>query len=131
MKRSLSLLLLLVMLMSLTACGKSAPSAPTEAPAQTDAPAEAPKASPAVADASQMTTVEEVVEEGMVPVSAENPFTVFFPGARLRNRRCRNQKKTLFWGIAGANAYAGSGSVNSRSKASRARRSSHSGGSRN
>lgn len=72
MKRILSLLLLLVMLLSLAACGKSAPSAPTEAPAQTDAPAEAPKASPAVADASQMTTVEEVVEEGMVPVSAEN-----------------------------------------------------------
>ena len=71
MKRSLSLLLLLVLLLSLPACGKTAPAqtaAPTEAPVE--AAASAP--SPAVADASQMTTVEEVVEEGMVPISAEN-----------------------------------------------------------
>lgn len=71
MKRSLSLLLLLVLLLSLPACGKTAPAqtaAPTEAPVEAAAPAP----SPAVADASQMTAVEEVVEEGMVPISAEN-----------------------------------------------------------
>ena len=75
MKRSITLLLVLAALLSFAACGKSAPAptaAPNEAPAQTEAPAETPKASPAVADASQMTAVEEVVEEGMVPISAEN-----------------------------------------------------------
>ncbi|MBQ9661658.1 MAG: ABC transporter substrate-binding protein [Oscillospiraceae bacterium] len=36
------------------------------------ADAESAPASPAVADSSQMTTVEEVVEKGMVPVSGEN-----------------------------------------------------------
>ena len=52
-----SLLLIAVMLFAL--CG--------EAVAET-----APAASPAVADASQMTTVEDVVEEGMVPITGEN-----------------------------------------------------------
>ena len=52
-----SLLLITVMLFAL--CG--------EAVAET-----APAASPAVADASQMTTVEDVVEEGMVPITGEN-----------------------------------------------------------
>ena len=71
MKRILSLLLILAALLSFAACGKTEPAAtaaPTEVPAETAAPAP----SPAVADASQMTTVEEVVEEGMVPVTAES-----------------------------------------------------------
>ena len=73
MKRVLSLLLCLLMLAGLCACAQSAPAAPpeTEAPAPSPAP-EPPSPSPAVADASQMTTVEEVVEEGMTPVYADS-----------------------------------------------------------
>ena len=52
-----SLLLIAVMLFAL--CG--------EAVAEAE-----PAASPAVADASQMTTVEDVLEEGMVPITGEN-----------------------------------------------------------
>ena len=44
-------------------------------PAETEAPAP----SPAVADASQMTTVEEVVEEGMTPVGPENLLDGEYP----------------------------------------------------
>ena len=69
MKRTLSLLLALLMLTGLAACGGGAP-AVSEAPA----PAAEPEPTPAgaVADASQMTTVDEVVEEGMVPVYADS-----------------------------------------------------------
>ena len=100
MKKTLSLLLAAVLLLALlAACGSAgapasgsnlspapaatkapaqseAPAAteapaPTEEPAPTEAPAES--AAPAgVASAEQMTTVEEVVEEGMVPVYAES-----------------------------------------------------------
>ena len=68
MKRP-ALLLLCLLMLSLAACAQAAP-AQTPPPAETAAPAaaETPKPSPAVADASQMTTVEEVVEEGMTPV---------------------------------------------------------------
>ena len=75
MRRGLSLLLCALVVLSLTACTQTAPAqtpvpAETAAPAETPAPAETaePKPSPAVADASQMTTVEEVVEERMTPV---------------------------------------------------------------
>ena len=80
MKRILSFLLCLLMLAALCACAQSAPAAPpeTEAPAPSPAPetsaplSETPSPSPAVADASQMTTVEEVVEPGMTPVYADS-----------------------------------------------------------
>ena len=80
MKRSISLLLSLLMLLSLAACGKT-PAAPTAAPTETEAPAEtkAPAPSPAVADASQMTTVEEVVEEGMTPVYVDSLLPGDYP----------------------------------------------------
>ena len=76
MKRILSLLLILAAFLSFAACGKAAPAAtaaPTEAPSAAEAPAPtaAPKASPAVADASQMTTVEDVMEDGMVPITGD------------------------------------------------------------
>ena len=58
-KRLIALLLSLLMLAGLPGLGQ-----------QGSASAEAP--SPAVADASQMTTVEDVVEEGMVPVFVES-----------------------------------------------------------
>ncbi len=86
MKRSLSLCLMLAVLLSLTACGQAAPAVtatPTEVPApvETAVPAETeePKASPAVADASQMVAVEEVVEEGMMPVGAGNLLAGEYP----------------------------------------------------
>lgn len=63
MKRGLSLILALSLLLALSACART-PAA--------ESGAEAPLPSPAVADASQMTTVEEVVEEGMVPVYGES-----------------------------------------------------------
>ena len=68
------------MLTGLAACGGTAPAAAPE-PAQTVVPAEteAPAPSPAVADASQMTTVEEVVEEGMTPVGPENLLDGEYP----------------------------------------------------
>ena len=78
MKRLISLLLALLMLAGLAVCGKQTPAqtpAPTEAPAVSEAPVEAETpaeteapALSGVADASQMTTVEEVAEEGMTPV---------------------------------------------------------------
>ena len=67
MRRCLAILLCLLALLSLAACGQTAP-APTAAPESTESAAP----SPAVADASQMTTVEEVVEEGMTPVYPES-----------------------------------------------------------
>ena len=68
------------MQLGLAACGGTAPAAAPE-PAQTVVPAEteAPAPSPAVADASQMTTVEEVVEEGMTPVGPENLLDGEYP----------------------------------------------------
>ena len=69
-RRLLALLLSLLMLPVLCACAQGAPEAETPAAEETAAPS--PAASPAVADASQMTTVEEVVEEGMEPVFAES-----------------------------------------------------------
>ena len=87
MKRSLALLLALVMLLALCACGaETAQPATVQEPGgaaaqtaeeeteQTPAPP-----SPAVADASQMTTVDEVVEEGMVPVYAESLLPGEYP----------------------------------------------------
>ena len=89
MKRFLSLLLALLMLAGLAACGTQTPAqtpAPTEAPAVTETPAEtdtpAETEAPAlsgVADASQMTTVEEVAEEGMTPVYAESLLDGDYP----------------------------------------------------
>ena len=73
MRKTLSFLLCLLTLAALCACGPSAPATPpeTEPPAAEAAePAPSPSPSPAVADASQMTTVEEVVEPGMSPVYA-------------------------------------------------------------
>ena len=73
MKKLLVFLLCLLTLAALCACAPTAPAAPpeTEPPAAEAAePAPSPSPSPAVADASQMTTVEEVVEEGMTPVYA-------------------------------------------------------------
>ncbi len=78
-KRLLSLLLCLLMSAALAACAGSGPS-PSPAPTASEPPAatemtEMPEptasTSPAVADASQMTTVENVVEEGMTPVYAD------------------------------------------------------------
>ena len=81
-KQFLSLLLCLLVLTGLAACGGTAP-APSPEPAETEAPAPAetdtPAPSPAVADASQMTTVEEVVEEGMTPVGPENLLDGEYP----------------------------------------------------
>ena len=73
MKKLLVFLLCLLTLAALCACGPGAPAAPpeTEPPAPSQE-TEAPSPSPAVADASQMTTVEEVVEEGMTPVYADS-----------------------------------------------------------
>ena len=74
MRRVLSILLCLLALLSLTACGQKAP-APTSAPAETAAPHEITESaapSNAVADASQMVSVEEVVEEGMTPVYGDS-----------------------------------------------------------
>ena len=68
MKRSLALLLILAALLSLSACAQASP---VQTPGAAE-PEQTPAASPAVADASQMTTVEEVLEEGMVPVTADN-----------------------------------------------------------
>ena len=66
MKRLFAVVLLLTML--LCGCGQSTEPAPTAAPDPEPASA---TASPAVADASQMTAVEEVVEDGMVPVGGD------------------------------------------------------------
>lgn len=63
-KKSLPMLSCLLLLALLCGCGQGAP-----AKAQ---PGPTPAPSLAVADASQMTTVEEVVEEGMVPVYGES-----------------------------------------------------------
>ena len=81
MKAKISLLLACLLTVGLLAgCGGSeAPAA--AAPVQTEAPAATtePAASPAVADASQMTTVEEVVEEGMTPIYAESLVDGSYP----------------------------------------------------
>ena len=84
MKKTLAALLCAFMLLSLlTGCGGTKPAAEAEAPAaETEAPAEEAEA-PAeetsetadysrVAGAEDMTTVEEVVEEGMTPVYADS-----------------------------------------------------------
>ena len=82
MKKLRVFLLCLLTLAALCACAPGAPSAPpeTEAPAPSPAP-ETPSPSPAVADASQMTTVEEVVEEGMTPVYADSLLDGNYPVA--------------------------------------------------
>lgn len=73
MRRVLLLLLCLLAALSFSACARSAP-AGTPAPTETAAPAptETPAPSMAVADASQMVSVEEVVEEDMTPVYADS-----------------------------------------------------------
>ena len=69
-KRLIALLLCLLTLLCVAVPGQQS-AASAEAPAAAAAPAEGAAApSPAVADASQMTAVEDVVEEGMVPVPA-------------------------------------------------------------
>ena len=73
MKKILVFLLCLLMLAALCACAQSTPAAPPETDMPAPSPAsETPAPSPAVADASQMTTVEEVVEPGMSPVYADS-----------------------------------------------------------
>ena len=82
MKAKIALLLVCLLTVGLLAgCGGSPAPAATAEPTQTEAPAqsEAPAASPAVADASQMTTVEDVVEEGMTPVYAESLVDGSYP----------------------------------------------------
>ena len=82
MKKLLVFLLCLLTLAALCACAPTAPAAPpeTEPPAAEAAePAPSPSPSPAVADASQMTTVEEVVEEGMTPVYADSLIDGDYP----------------------------------------------------
>ena len=80
MKRILSALLCLLLFPAFAACGNSG-TASAEPPAAAETPQEsaAPAASPAVADASQMTTVEEVVEEGMTPVYADSLLEGDYP----------------------------------------------------
>ena len=82
MKKLRVFLLCLLTLAALCACAPGAPATPpeTEAPAPAPTP-EAPSPSPAVADASQMTTVEEVVEEGMTPVYADSLLDGNYPVA--------------------------------------------------
>lgn len=70
MRRGLFCLLCLLVALSLAACAQTA--APAETAAPTPAETAEPAPSPAVADASQMVSVEEVVEEGMTPVYAES-----------------------------------------------------------
>lgn len=82
MKKLLVFLLCLLTLAALCACAPTAPAAPpeTEPPAAEAAePVPSPSPSPAVADASQMTTVEEVVEEGMTPVYADSLIDGDYP----------------------------------------------------
>ena len=83
MKRLTALLLCMIILAGLAGCGQQ-----SAEPAAKDAgePAEdssgtnpVPAAAPAVADASQMTAVEEVKEEGMVPVFAEDLLDGDYP----------------------------------------------------
>ena len=82
MNRKISWLLCLVLIFSLLeGCGKAAAPAPKEAPL-------------AVADASQMTTVEDVVQPGMVPVPAtdlvdgEYPIAVDCSSSMFRIASC-------------------------------------------
>ena len=82
MKKTVSLLLCCILMLGLlTACGSASAPAETETPAETAAQVEtatetetpASAEAPAnVAAADDMTTVEKVVEEGMVPVSADS-----------------------------------------------------------
>ena len=79
MKRSLGLLLALMMLFSLTACGQSAPAAPTAGP-ETPVPAETPAsaATPATAEAPAVTEPDDVPpEEGEAEGSTEAAGLVF------------------------------------------------------
>ncbi len=94
-RKALSLVLSALILLGLMCgCGQSsttqapaetAAPEPTAAPAPTDAPVEetaAPAAetsAPNVASAEDMTTVEDVVEEGMKPVRAENIIDGVYP----------------------------------------------------
>ncbi len=97
MNRSLSALLCLLLFLSLTACGssKTASSEPPAAPA-ISREGEAPAASPAVADASQMTTVEEVVEDGMTPVYADSLIDGDYPvTVKSSSSMFRVEKATL------------------------------------
>ena len=80
MRRILSALLCLLMIAGLAACGRSGETSGKPAPGSEHPTENAdPSVSPAVADASQMTTVEEVVEEGMVPVSADSLLEGDYP----------------------------------------------------
>ena len=96
MKKTIAITLAALMLLTLFAgCGQTAepvPSASATAPTETPAPAETPAEtetpahSPSedstpggVATAEDMTTVEEVVEEGMVPVYAESLVDGVYP----------------------------------------------------
>ena len=82
MKKTIPILIaMLIVLTLLTGCGQSSqsPAATVSPAAGTPADAEAPAAEPAetpaasqVAGAADMTTVEDVVEDGMVPVYAES-----------------------------------------------------------
>ena len=80
MKRILCVLLCLLLFPALAACGSSE-TVSAEPPAAAEIPQEsaAPTTSPAVADASQMTTVEEVVEERMTPVYADSLLEGDYP----------------------------------------------------
>ena len=81
-KRILALLLCLLLIHAFAACGGNGTmSAKPAATAEITVENVEPAASPAVADASQMTTVEEVVEEGMTPVFADSLLEGDYPVA--------------------------------------------------
>ena len=81
-KRIPALLLCMLLIPAFDACGGSGTmSAEPAATEEITAKNAEPAASPAVADASQMTTVEEVVEEGMTPVFADSLLEGDYPVA--------------------------------------------------
>ena len=82
MKRLTTLLLVFTMLISLTACGSGSSAAKADAEAPQAAPetaAEVPAQDAQDAAADPMAISEEVVEEGMVPIGAENLVDGVYP----------------------------------------------------